>query len=181
MEARETQTCPSTGTCANANICENKETQQENVTESEELVCRNLELQDFGHNFPDILAQLTDLGDIGLERAKEIFFDLEKDENYKIFIIKKANDPKILGVATLFLEKKFIHCGGKVAHIEDVVVELEHRKKGFGTLLIQKCTDVAQSSGCYKMTLTCSAKNVVFYEKMGMANQSLTMIRYFKK
>ncbi|KRH93318.1 Glucosamine-phosphate N-acetyltransferase [Pseudoloma neurophilia] len=143
-----------------------------------EIVCREIERNDFGNNFPEILAQLTVLGDV--KNPLSIYDNMIKKEDYKIFIIKISDDPRIIGAATLHLERKFIHGGKPVGNIEDVVVDENHRAKGFGRILVEKCYREAKRLGCYKAKLTCSEKNVAFYEKLGFERKGVEMGMYFE-
>lgn len=141
------------------------------------IVCREIEREDIGNNFPEVLSGLTELGTI--ENPTEIYDEIMRYGNYKIFIVKEEENERILGCATLYIEKKFIHSGGSVGHIEDVVVDQSARSKGLGRVLVERCINEAEITGCYKVVLSCSDKNVGFYEKMGMRRKSNEMARYF--
>lgn len=143
-----------------------------------EIVCREMVEEDIGHNFPDILSQLTKLGNV--KEPIQIFRKMKKHGDYKIFIIHEIENPKVLGAATLHIEKKFIHNGGSVGNVEDVIVDSNHRNRGFGRILVDKCVDEARKGGCYKTKLTCAEKNVEFYEKIGFKRNGIEMCLYFK-
>ena len=53
-------------------------------------------------------------------------------------------DKKIVGSTTLFIEQKFIHDGGLVGHIEDVVVRKDYEGQGIGMKLVISLIDVAK-------------------------------------
>ena len=53
---------------------------------------------------------------------------------------------KIVGSTTLLIETKFIHNGGKVGHIEDVVVDKEHQGKGIGEKIIKLSFKICRRS-----------------------------------
>ena len=78
-----------------------------------------------------------------------------------------------------FIETKIIHNFGKVAHIEDVIVDNTYRGKGLGKMLVQKCIDYAQKLDCYKIILNCSDENIPFYEKCGFSKKENEMTLYF--
>ena len=65
----------------------------------------------------------------------------------------------------MFIEPKWIHAGGKVAHVEDVVVDSGYRNGGVGLKLIHALEREARAKGCYKMILDCSLKSRAFYER----------------
>ncbi len=50
----------------------------------------------------------------------------------------------------------FIHLGGLVGHIEDVVVAKEFQGKGIGEKLIEASLNFAKNCGCYKTILDCA-------------------------
>ena len=81
----------------------------------------------------------------------------------------------MVGSTTLFIEPKFIHQGGFVGHIEDVVVAKEFQGKGIGEKLIKASLDFAKNNGCYKTILDCSDDIKPFYEKIGFKKHSNSM------
>lgn len=87
----------------------------------------------------------------------------------------KQNDTNIVrtivGSVTIFIEAKLIHNFGKVAHIEDVIVDNTCRGKGLGKMLVQTCIDYAKIHYCYKIILNCSDENIPFYEKCGFSKK----------
>jgi glucosamine-phosphate N-acetyltransferase len=95
----------------------------------------------------------------------------------------KQNDTQIVrtivGSVTIFIETKLIHNFGKVAHIEDVIVDNTCRGKGLGKILVRKCIDYARIHDCYKIILNCSDENIPFYEKCGFSKKENEMTLYF--
>ena len=79
----------------------------------------------------------------------------------------------------IIIEKKFIHCLGKVGHIEDVVVDKNQRGHGLGKKIIKYLTKYAKTQGCYKVILDCSSNNMGFYIKCGYENKGVMMAKYF--
>jgi glucosamine-phosphate N-acetyltransferase len=75
----------------------------------------------------------------------------------------------------LLIEPKFIFCGGKVGHIEDVSVKMEYQRKGIGFKLVTHATKQAALMGCVKTVLDCSDENVPFYQKVGYSYQDNCM------
>ena len=75
------------------------------------------------------------------------------------------DNKKIIGMVTLLIEQKLIHGGQCVAHIEDLVVDLEYRKLGIGKQLIDFCKTYANQNNCYKIILDCADETRKFYEK----------------
>ena len=61
-------------------------------------------------------------------------------------------------------EQKFIHKGGLVGHIEDVVVSKGFERKEIGRKIVESLLDVAKDRGCYKTILDCKDDVKEFYE-----------------
>lgn len=86
-------------------------------------------------------------------------------------------EDRVAGSASLFVEPKFIHGGGKVGHIEDVVVHEDSQGRGIGKKLVEHATTEARAAGCYKCILACTPANKTFYEKCGYREHELEMRR----
>ena len=84
-----------------------------------------------------------------------------------------------VGCATLLIEKKLIHDGSKVAHIEDVIIGSGFRGQGYGKLLINALINTAQMDGCYKVILDCANEVRPFYESCGLVEKGVQMALYF--
>ena len=56
----------------------------------------------------------------------------------------------------------------KVGHVEDIVVHKDYRKLQFGRFIIEQLKHIGRETGCYKVILDCSEKNVPFYQKCGL-------------
>ncbi len=93
--------------------------------------------------------------------------------NIQIYIAIYQN--KLAACGTLIIEQKLIHDGGKVAHIEDIIVHPEYRKLGIGKFLVEYMLDEAQRKKCYKAILNCDDIVCVFYEKIGLKKQCIQM------
>lgn len=88
---------------------------------------------------------------------------------------EKVFTDQVLGTASFFFETKFIHNGGKVAHIEDVAVRSGLHGHGVGRALMEHCETVARSNGCYKIVLDCDSSNIGFYERLGYVQHETQM------
>jgi len=85
----------------------------------------------------------------------------------------------IIGTITLLIEAKIIHNMGKVAHIEDVVVDPNYRGTNLGKTLVKKVTDIADDANCYKIILDCDEHNEIFYKKCEFKRKGIQMAQYF--
>ena len=80
--------------------------------------------------------------------------------------VARAGD-RVVGTATLVIEPKFIHHGGKIGHLEDVSVHKDFQKQGIGEGLVRHAIDEARRLGCYKVILFCIDRLVPFYGRCG--------------
>ena len=81
----------------------------------------------------------------------------------------------VIGFGTLLVERKIR--GGKLGHIEDIVISEECRERGIGASLIEKLAEIAEAHGCYKIALNCAEEKVSFYEKSGLQRSGAAMQR----
>ncbi|PJA70539.1 histone acetyltransferase [Candidatus Pacearchaeota archaeon CG_4_9_14_3_um_filter_31_7] len=125
---------------------------------------RKIESVDLKNGFLETLKSLSEVN-LSYKKAKQIFSKIKKNDMYRIFVAVINN--KIIGATTLLIEQKFIHSGGKVAHVEDVVVHKAYQGKGIGKMLIKIAIKEAKKEKCYKMLLDCCDKNIDFYKKFG--------------
>jgi len=119
----------------------------------------------------ELLNQLSSCPPLPVERFLEIIYNLNK--NHEIYLCISNN--KIIGMATIIIERKIIHNGANVAHIEDLVVDKEHRNKGIANLLINFLKKKAKDRMCYKIILNCTEQLVPFYEKNNFKKSAIQM------
>lgn len=105
------------------------------------------------------------------EEAWHLFWQL----NTRSMILVARENHMVIGTATLIIEQKFIHKGGKVGHIEDVAVHKNHQGKGIGQQLITHLVEYAKDKGCYKVILDCDQTLIPFYEKVGFREAAIQM------
>lgn len=135
-----------------------------------DIIIRELKKEDLWNGFLTTLDSLREASSIEKQKADEIF---EKINSNKDHIIAVAEiDGKIVGTTTLLIESKFIHNGGLVGHIEDVVVDKNHQGKGIGQKIVRYLLEIAKNRGCYKTILDCTDDVKPFYEKMGFKKNS---------
>ncbi len=127
------------------------------------------------NSFFDTLSNLTEIGiDVyNKEFSRKIFEKIKKSDNIKIFVAIKDSD--IVGSITSIIEQKFVHNGGKICHIEDVVTRKGFEKLGIGSVLVEKVLELAIQEKCYKVILNCSEYNSKFYEKLGFYKHDVGM------
>lgn len=103
---------------------------------------------------------------------KEVLLDFIGNDNH-LYVVEKED--KIVGCATLHIQRKLIRNGGKAAYIEEVVVREENRGQGIGEMLMARLVEKAKEMGCYKVTLSCFPERVAFYERCGFFKENHTM------
>jgi glucosamine-phosphate N-acetyltransferase len=138
-----------------------------------DVIIRELQEDDLFNGFLESLDTLKKASDLGKEKANEILKKIKSNPSHVIFVA--ILDDKIVGSTTMLIEPKFIHNGGKVAHIEDVVVTKEYQGKGIGEKLIRSLLDYAKKNDCYKTILDSSDDVKPFYEKIGFKKHSNCM------
>ncbi|HYP43339.1 MAG TPA: histone acetyltransferase, partial [Candidatus Nitrosocosmicus sp.] len=86
------------------------------------FIIRELKEEDLSNGFVETLSNLSEVGKLANDtiRKREILREI-KNKNYRIVIAEDNQNHQIIGSATLLIEQKFIHNGGKAGHIEDVV------------------------------------------------------------
>ena len=134
---------------------------------------REITEQDLSKGFLESLDSLRKASNLSQKKAKEILDKIKSNPNHIIYVAEL--DSKIVGATTLFIEPKFIHEGGLVGHIEDVVVRKEYRGKEIGQKVVKALLAYAKKQGCYKTVLDCTDDLVPFYEKMGFKRHSNSM------
>jgi glucosamine-phosphate N-acetyltransferase len=130
-----------------------------------EPVIRKLKKDDLQNGFLTTLDSLKQASDIEAKKAEEIFEKINSNPNHIIAVAEVEG--KIVGATTLLIEPKFIHDGGLVGHIEDVVVDKNYQGQRIGEKIIKYLLEIAKNQGCYKTILGCTDDVKQFYEKLG--------------
>ncbi len=133
---------------------------------------RKLEKEDFQKGFLNSLDTLREASNISKEKALEIFNLIQSNPNH-IIVVAEIND-RIVGSTTLLIEPKFIHQGGFVGHIEDVVVSKEFQGNQIGEKIVKYVLELAKKHNNLDLIIS---KNIlllgVFYvSKLKMHQQS---------
>ena len=135
-----------------------------------EIKIREIEEDDLEKGFLETLDFLRNTSSIDKNKAKEILKKIKQNPNHIIYVA--IDDKKIIGSTTLLIEQKFIHDGGLVGHIEDVVVRKDYERNGIGIKLITSMLERAKEKNCYKTILDCKDDVKQFYEKIGFKRES---------
>ena len=73
------------------------------------------------------------------------------NSTYYVIVLEDTREGRVVGVASLLLERKFIHSCGSVGRLEDVVVSSDYRGRQLGKLLVTTASTLAVKLGCYKV------------------------------
>lgn len=130
-------------------------------------------LPDKKNEIIDLLSQLSYTNYINNKQFSE--FISNKPQEHLIYICKNIEKDKLVGMITIFIERKLIHNLGKVAHIEDLVVDKDEQGKNIAQTLINKCIEYAKNENCYKIILNCNENLIKFYEKNNFYNSGYQM------
>jgi len=138
-----------------------------------EVTIRELQLEDLENGFLETLDSLRLASNIDKKKAEEIFEKINSNPDHIIAVAEI--DGKIVGATTLLIESKFIHEGGLVGHIEDVVVNQKVQGKKIGEKIMKYLLEFAKNRGCYKTILDCTDDVKGFYEKLGFKHTASEM------
>ncbi len=130
-----------------------------------EPTIRELRKEDLWNGFLTTLDSLRQTSGIDKSKAEKIFEKINSNPDHIIVVAEL--DGKIVGTTTLLIEQKFIHGGGLVGHIEDVVIDKNFQGQKIGEKIIKYLFEFAKNRGCYKTILDCTDDVKPFYEKLG--------------
>ena len=130
-----------------------------------EIIIRELRKDDLWNGFLTTLDSLRQTSGIDRNKAEKIFEKINSNPDHIIVVAEL--DGKIVGTATLLIEPKFIHGGGLVGHIEDVVVNKNFQGQKIAEKIMKYLLEFAKNQGCYKTILDCTDDVKSFYEKLG--------------
>jgi len=100
------------------------------------------------------------------DEAATILKDIVQAPHLQIFLVEEAGE----AVATCYLNviENLMRQGSPYALIENVVTHKEHRRNGYGRLVVRHAVEKAWEAGCYKvMLLTGNPDNIPFYQACG--------------
>lgn len=133
-----------------------------------DLIIRELRKEDLWNGFLISLDSLRKTSNIDKNKANTIFDKINSNQDHIVVVAEL--DGVVVGAATLLIEQKFIHDGGIVGHVEDVVVDKKFQGQNIGGSIIKYLLKYAKNQGCYKTILDCTDEVKLFYEKIGFKN-----------
>ena len=136
-------------------------------------IIRELQEADLTHCLSDTLSGLAEVG-LSTAELRNIMDERRRAGTRTFVAIDPASD-EVVGTASLIVERKFIHRGGRSGHIEDVSVRRGYQGQGVGSALVQHAVNEARRLGCYKVILNCHEQLVPLYARMGFRKHDLGM------
>ena len=119
----------------------------------------------------DLLNQLTDTPKYDKFHFESIIYSLKNNHFIYLYLIEN----KVVGMITLIIEKKLIHNGKCVGHIEDLVIHDNYRNKGIARELLNYVINKCNENNCYKIILDCAEDYIKFYEKFNFKKSGFQM------
>lgn len=116
----------------------------------------------------DVLLPLADTSELAVEEAAGI---VGRNLLVGIFTFVGREDDRPVAIGSVVVERKLIHNGGRVAHLEDISVREDYQRRGLGRQIVHRLLYYAREAGCYKAILDCKPELVPFYESCGMRYQ----------
>ena len=92
---------------------------------------------------------------------------------HNIYVLEQKKN--IIGFGTLILEHKLTHNGCIMAHIENIIIDENYRKQGYGNILIKELIEICKKEKCYKIILNCDSNLEKFYKKNNFTSNKLSM------
>ena len=129
------------------------------------ITIKELQKEDLWNGFLTTLNSLRQASDIDKNKADVIFEKINSNPDHIVAVAEL--DGKVVGATTLLIEPKFIHDGGLVGHIEDVVVDKNFQGQKICEKIMRYLLEFAKNRGCYKTILDCTDDVKPFYEKLG--------------
>lgn len=123
--------------------------------------------------------------------------DIEFEPNYEVQksgLEKIITNPDIGEILILLMDNKVIGMvsllysistalGGKVAILEDMIIDKNYRGKGFGKQLLQEAINFSLKRDCLRITLLTDFNNdiaIKFYEGFGFKKSDMVPLRLIK-
>jgi len=106
---------------------------------------------------------------------KPLWGDISNDQS--LFYPVVEVDGRIVSSCTLAIIKNLTRGLRPYGIIENVISHPDYRKKGYGTMVLQKAVDIANEKGCYKVMLMTGQKDeetLRFYDQAGFVRDIKT-------
>ena len=136
-----------------------------NVRQESEATIRNARVQDIGA-IKRLYQQLSS----EVSNVDEDFPLLTADPNARCLILEIRDKP--IGMIICYIRPSL--SSGKKMVVEDLVIDSHYRRRGFGSLLMHHCIDMARQEDLDAVELACSLSKPdlhQFYERLGLKHR----------
>jgi len=140
----------------------------------------NLSKKYIKSQYLSLLSELTNVTEISDELFENNIIKINSIGKIFIGYVYVDKDIfEIVGSGTIILEPKIIRAGMSVGHIEDIVVKSTWRGKKISQSILNKLTQFASESNCYKVILDCVESVSPVYKSNGFEIKGIQMGKYF--
>ena len=120
---------------------------------------------------------------IGLSDEKKQIIWSEIQQNKNITYLGVFEDNQLISSCFVAIIPNLTNEGKSIGYIENVITDVNHRRKGVGKKLMQKAIEIAQENNCCKIFLESGISRVEahkFYKSMGFddTNKKAFNIRF---
>ena len=122
----------------------------------------------------NLLAQLTQTPPISRELYQKQFNKLNVNDLH--LVIEKEGE--IIGYGSIIIDFKFYRNCKNIGHIEDIVIDIKQRGKGYAKIIMNNLIDYGLKQNCYKFILNCKDEFIEFYKKYNFVKSNNNMIKY---
>jgi len=134
-----------------------------------------------------IVVRLFAIDDIGVGKDEDptepldprylaAFAVMRADPNNALLVAEVAG--RVVGAFQLTIIQQVSHRGGRVAQVENVIVDPSVRSQGVGEAMMRWAIDEARRRGCFRVQLTSNkvrARAHAFYERLGFVPSHVGM------
>jgi len=120
----------------------------------------------------ELYQQLNSDAIINEFTTKSIWKNIQ-NQNIKYFVAKE--NCKIIASCYICIIPNFTRGGKSIGFIENVITDVNYRRKGIGKTVMENAIKYAKEQNCYKVVLQSSNKRRnahVFYKKIGFDDES---------
>ena len=108
--------------------------------------------------------------------SDETNFWREYTEQSHVFTLVAIDENLVIGFGSLSTELKIR--GGRIGHIEDIVVAPNKKNLGIGRIIVKELLKIAALKECYKVSLESRDHTTGFYTGLGFKKTGTTMQIY---
>jgi glucosamine-phosphate N-acetyltransferase len=141
------------------------------MTNNQTIEIREYKADDFENILP-LLRQLWPDKNLDENALKTVFKRVLISDNQLYFCA--ISDSKIIGFGSLTI-KNNLWQEGFSCHIDELIVDVYHRKNGIGTRLLQHLENIAKERNCRRIELDSAfhrKKAHTFYKNLGYENRA---------